>query len=517
MSAQSVSLLCLPAEAAPPLEQEMPAYFVDLNLDQWARALAGDEDEYGLLPLLYTPADDIETVAHRHAVFRDLERAPMQHTVDTFLQGLGRVQDQRQRMARAHHLHEKSRWLLEALKTFCDTVKAFVEALRAAQPAADGFHNLIDYLGAFVDSEAFQVLCDTTGKLLLELGAIRYNLLIDGLRVEVSRYQDEPDYGQEIAGTFARFQSGKVERPGQEKPALRRTLPNDVWLNSVEERILTQLVKLFPDLFTRIDAYVRRYANYADPVVTRVARELQFYLRYRHYIAPLQAAGQPFCYPSFALCGQRIAADEACDLVLAHQLATAARTAIRNDFRLDPPERLLLVSGPNQGGKTTFARLFGQLHHLARLGVPVPARAATLMWWQGLFTHFERAEDIHGLHGKLEDDLVRIHAIIEHTNAASVVILNEIFSSTTTDDARFLGECILRKLLALGAVGVCVTFIDDLARLDPAIVSMASTVDARDPAIRTFKVVRKPPDGKAYARALAAKHHLAREDLEARI
>ena len=53
--------------------------------------------------------------------------------------------------------------------------------------------------------------------------------------------------------------------------------------------------------------------------------------------------------------------------------------------------------------------------------------------------------------------------------------------------------------------------------MDPAVVSMASTVDPEDPAIRTFRVVRKPPDGKAFARALAAKHHLTRADLEARL
>lgn len=518
MNTSDVDLLFAQGQAAQPLEHEAPAYFIDLNLDQLVAALAGDKDEYGLRPLLYTPAARMETIAHRHAVFRDLGTPTIWQAVDDFLHGLQQVAEQRQRMGKACHPHEKSRWLLDALHAYCAVVSTLADALQAAAPTSDGFRQLAAYLRQYAEGEELRTLQGETRQLLAQLGQIRYSVLIKGPRVEVGRHQDEADWGQAISATFARFQSGRVERAEVQPPPQRhRTLLEAPWLNTVDERILTQVVKLFPDLFTRIDAYVRRYQDYADPVVARTATQLQFYLRYRQYMAPLRAAGIAFCCPSFAQPGGPVHATQACDLVLAHQLAVNGTTAVSNDFQLGAGERLLLVSGPNQGGKTTLARMFGQLHYLARLGMPVPARTATLRWWSGLFTHFERSEDIHSLRGKLEDDLVRIHAIIGHVDARSIVIMNEIFSSTTTDDARWLGERILRRLLALGCIGVCVSFIDDLARLDAAIVSMTSTVDPHDPAIRTFKVVRQAPDGKAYARALAAKHHLTREDLQARL
>jgi DNA mismatch repair ATPase MutS len=119
--------------------------------------------------------------------------------------------------------------------------------------------------------------------------------------------------------------------------------------------------------------------------------------------------------------------------------------------------------------------------------------------------------------GKLEDDLIRIGDILRAATPASIVIMNEIFTSTTVHDARFLGTKLLTKLMRLDALGVYVTFIDELASLGEQAVSLMSTIVPGNPAERTYRVVRKPADGLAYAMAIAEKYDLTYQRLHDRL
>jgi len=112
---------------------------------------------------------------------------------------------------------------------------------------------------------------------------------------------------------------------------------------------------------------------------------------------------------------------------------------------------------------------------------------------------------------------MRIRAILRKATPQSILIVNECFNSTTLSDAVFLARKIIDRVAELDLLCVCVTFLDELATSSEKTVSMVSTVVPDNPVLRTYKVVRKPADGRSYAISIAEKYGLTYERVKARI
>ncbi|MHB8293325.1 MAG: MutS-related protein [Acidimicrobiales bacterium] len=489
---------------------EEPAYFMDLHLDQVVGDITAGRDDYDLKPLFYEPLHDVEAIRYRQDVTADVQEQAIFEVLARFARSMRDMRDQLALAGKLHYERQRQRWFLEAVGTYSDGVRRLARDLAAAELSSLGLLGFRDYLGSYVESVPFASLVAETSRLVEDLSRLTYCVHIKGSRVTVSRYGSEADYSAEVLQTFERFKQDAARdyRVGFS------ALPE---MDHVEARVLDLVARLFDEQFTALEDYCDRHRDYLDRTVGNFDREAQFYLSYAEHIQRFQRAGLDFCYPTVSTRSKDVSAEATFDLALAGKLVPGGSPVVRNDFHLAGTERVFVVSGPNQGGKTTFARTFGQLHHLASLGCPVPGTSAHLFAFDRLFTHFERQEDPLQDRGKLEDDLVRVGEIFRLATSDSIVIMNEVFTSTTLSDATFLGKKVLGKIVELGLLCVYVTFIDELASLAEPIVSMMSTVNPDDPAERTYKVVRKPADGRAYAVALARKHGLTYEKLTERI
>jgi hypothetical protein len=487
-----------------------PDCFTDLNLDQIVETTVKPKQEYDLTPFFYRPLTNIEAVSYRHDVFHDFEKPPVMAAIKTFADRLRLMRDHLTESKKSYYKYQKEGWFLDAGAIYGEAVEALAADLRAADVRSRGLSSLGVYLSRYASEQSFVSLRADTKKLRSALGGVRYSLLIRSSSVQVRKYEGEPDYSTEVAATFEKFQQGQVEDFGKAYGWF-----ND--MNHVEAAILEFVAKLHPDIFAALDAYHITHAEFLDPVIARFDREVQFYVAWLEHIATLKQTGLPFCYPQVSDTSKEVHGRECFDLALADKLVAENKPLVTNDFHLDGSERVFVISGPNQGGKTTFARTFGQLHYVAALGCPVPGREAQLFLFDKVFTHFEREEDIAQHRGKLEDDLIRIHQILDAATSNSIIVMNEIFTSTALSDAIVLGKRVMQRIIDLDLLCVCVTFIDELASLGDKVVSLASTVVPENPAERTYKIVRKAADGKAYAKFIAERYGLTFERIGERI
>ena len=487
-----------------------PDFFADLNLDQIINAVTSGRQEYNLKPFFYSALSDGDTIAYRQEVMRDLECKYLFDSIQAFTHAMRTVRHYRDLIATLRHKHHKEGWFLETVDIYCETVKRLRNDMNNADLKSRGFLALREYIMSYTSSERFIELDTATKKQKDALSSISYNLILKGSTVRVLQYDAEIDYSAEVERIFARFKQGSVKDYLVSMP----TLPD---MNHIEEKILDRVARLYPEIFSDLDRYCEQNADYLDDTIRIFEREIQFYIAYLEYIAPLQRAGLKFCYPVVSACSKEEDNREGFDLALAEKLLRENAMVVCNDFHLKGEERVFIVSGPNQGGKTTFARSFGQLHYLAALGCPVPGSQARLFLSDRLFTHFEKEEDITNQSGKLKDDLIRIHEILDQATSNSIIIMNEIFTSTTLKDAVFLSRKIMERIMHLDVLCVCVTFIDELAHFSEKTVSMVSTVAPENPERRTYKILRKPPDGLSYALTIAEKYGLTYERLKGRL
>ena len=255
-------------------------------------------------------------------------------------------------------------------------------------------------------SDGFAALAADTRALKAELAEVSYSVHIRGSRVKVGRSRASPTEAREVQATFARFKRERVRDYRVSVGRLGRHEP-----------------RRGPDARAGRPAAIRtcsrsstdhcaRHAGYLDPTIATFDREVQFYLAYLEFIAPLRPPAWRSAIPA---CPRRVARrsapSDAFDLALAEQARPRRRPVVCNDFHLDRPGADPRRHRPEPGRQDDVRA------HVRPAALPrqpraarCPARDAQLFLPDRIFTHFEREEDIDDLRGKLEDELVRIHA-----------------------------------------------------------------------------------------------------------
>ena len=485
--------------------QPAPETVSDLNLDRvFAEvAVAGSAvDQLLRAPLLHS-----EDVDYRRQVFTDLAEPSVRAQLERFSRSMSLVRRHLSELPLVRHPVVRRRLGVDIVHVYCRSVSTLHRGLSESTLHSPALESWRTYLNSYISGAEFQQLCSGCEEILADLAEIRYSMQIDEHRIAVEPAAEITGYTATIDRLFAPFTQGWA-------PTEKPTSPPFAGVHPVEERVLDELVHLFPRAFHRMMDGAE-FDEFIDPVLDRLDGESQCYLSFLRLTDRLSANGSVFCLPEVTDSFDGIRVTGAYDVALAVKNCGETGPPVTNDYHLSGSERTIVVTGPNQGGKSTFARMFGQVTYLAALGCPVPARGARVLLADTIATHFERRERSDDAAGKLEGELTAIGETLAHATDRTLIILNESFSSTATADAQQIGARVLRKIMERKAVAVFVTFLDELSDLDGA-VSMVAGVGA-DPTLRTFKVERKPADGRAHAVALAEQFELSYDAIVGRV
>jgi hypothetical protein len=188
--------------------------------------------------------------------------------------------------------------------------------------------------------------------------------------------------------------------------------------------------------------------------------ELAFYLGCLRLHGRLQDKGVPVCFPVPQPPGSPVLSArglyDVC-LALTHDLRT-----VGNDVTADG-RTLVVITGANQGGKSTFLRSVGLAQLMMQSGMFVPADAFRADVCQGVFTHFKREEDATMSGGKLDEELARMSEVADRIGPGCLLLCNESFASTNEREGSEIARQVVRALTEAGVKVVFVTHLYDLA------------------------------------------------------
>ena len=201
-------------------------------------------------------------------------------------------------------------------------------------------------------------------------------------------------------------------------------------------------------------------ADHIKSFFLALATELAFYVGALNLHERLVQIGAVSCRPNPSHQGSaRLVTEQLYDLSLAIRLKNAI---VGNNVNADG-KRLVIVTGANQGGKSTFLRGLGLAQLMMQAGLFVAAEAFTADVRDGVFTHYKREEDADMESGKLDEELVRMGELSKEMTPRSMLLCNESFASTNEREGSEIARQVASALTESGVKLVFVTHLFDFA------------------------------------------------------
>ncbi|GAA3935796.1 DNA mismatch repair protein MutS [Actinomadura viridis] len=440
----------------------------DLALEElWAGMARGDGRLHMIArAALLAPLTDPAAITYRQEVLGDCLRN--ESAVRALYELAGRALAEEQKIIRGGASPEaRLNGSLRALETFCGHLRR-LSAFAAAN--ADGF-------GSAGFARLFRMIRDRLdGKYLTDVEALLERIDFEQGIIATARL------GESGRGVDFRLQEPPVKGRGSstQRRLKKAGLSHSIWGRHDEDwRMLAafrgRVLEVIADAADESAGNVRGF-------FAAMRDELGFYVGCLNLAGTLSRSGLPICLPRPCPPGER--AFTARGLYEPGLALRRGGAVVANDVAADGIG-LVVITGANRGGKTTFLRSVGLAHLMMQSGMFVTARSLAASVVGGVFTHFKREADASMTSGRLDGELARMSAVVDVLRTGDLVLCNESFMSTNEREGSDISTEIVSALTDHGIRVMFVTHLHDFAQ----------RMRTARPARSLFLTAARGPDG----------------------
>jgi hypothetical protein len=467
------------------------ALTADLALTTLLNTMARDDDcvfEVARKVLLAGVEGDLDTIRYRQAILRDCLNQP---AVVRELYAVAVDAGQKQK---GHYLGVLARYPDSVLRDAIETLATFLEFLKTVRRIADG------HAQNFVSEGWTQFFA-----MLKREIADEYLTLVQG-HLEELRLRNGELLSAELG------QANKGSRYVLHRVPYRPWTWRAWWTGLFEGKPPVYSFELHPRDEAGAQALgvlrnrgislaanaLGQAADHVREFFGMLRAELAFYVGCLNLQEGLVRKGEPTCMPVPAAAEERrLSFRGLYDVGLT---LSVDRRVVGNDANADR-KNLVIITGPNTGGKSTFLRSVGVAQLMMQCGMFVPAEVFCASLCDGLFTHYKREEDVSMERGKFDEELSRMSGIVNQITSQSMVLFNESFAATNEREGSEIARQIVRALLESGIRVFFVTHMFDLAHgfyARKSDTSLFLRAERQADGRRTFRVLEGEPLATSY-------------------
>ena len=314
---------------------------------------------------------------------------------------------------------------------------------------------------------------------------------------------------------------------------------------TLDAAVMRDLYSVMKDTFKHLSDSLNRFERVESAFLFELMPEISFYIGGTHLVNRLKGAGLPVCFPvPLPMDERRFDVKDIYDVSFAIRVMADTginkldNVIVTNDFVMGEKEgRIGVLTGANQGGKTTITRAIGLCQLMFQAGLPVAGTSGKISPCDNVFTHFPELEKNSVSEGRLGEECVRLEQILPKLSKYSMILMNESLSSTSHQECLFIATEIMRYLRTIGARALFATHIHELAEnipelnKEPGLSDMMSLVAGIDESSglevmtedgirkfqtgskRTYKITRMPPQGRSFALDIARTYGISYDQL----